>query len=234
MTPHGLVLAGGTGSRLAAEGLSDPKPLVSVGGRPQVVRLIETMLATGCPSVTCMVREGLPGVRETIESQFGADRVKVVLCRTPSSLHTLVAGLGAVPHGAIFCAMVDTVMRPPDWQRAFRETTAYLEEGADAVLVVTPFVQDETPLYVHRDAQGLAVRVGSQRCEPPLVTGGVYGFNPTARSAAGEAVAAGVHRMRGFLQRLLEEGARVPTVEVEQVVDLDRVADLKAAEAMVA
>jgi hypothetical protein len=40
--------------------------------------------------------------------------------------------------------------------------------------------------------------------------------------------------MRGFLQRLLEEGARVPTVEVEQVVDLDHVADLKAAEAMVA
>jgi len=234
MTLHGLVLAGGTGSRLAAEGLSDPKPLVSVGGRPQVVRLIETMLASGCPTVTCMVREGLPGVRETIEAQFGADKVKVVLCSTPSSLHTLVAGLGAVPDGAIFCAMVDTVMRPADWERAFRETAAHLEEGADAVLVVTPFVQDETPLYVHRDAQGLAVRVGSQRCEPPLVTGGVYGFSPTARGAAREALADGVHRMRGFLQRLLEEGARVPTVEVEQVVDLDHVADLKAAEAMVA
>ena len=234
MTLHGLVLAGGTGSRLAAEGLSDPKPLVSVGGRPQVVRLIETLLGTGCPTVTCMVREGLPGVRETIEAQFGRDEVKVVLCRTPSSLHTLVAGLGAVPNGAIFCTMVDTVMRPRDWERAFRETFARLEDGADAVLVVTPFVQDEAPLYVHRDAQGLAVRVGSQRCEPPLVTGGVYGFNPTARGAASEALADGVHRMRGFLQRLLEEGARVPTIEVEQVVDLDRVADLKAAEAMVA
>jgi choline kinase len=234
MTLHGLVLAGGTGSRLAAEGLSDPKPLVSVRGRPQVVRLIETLLAAGCPTVTCMVREGLAGVRETIEGEFGGERVKVVLCRTPSSLHTLVAGLGAVPDGAIFCAMVDTVMRPPDWHRAFRETAAHLEEGADAVLVVTPFIQDETPLYVHRDAQGRAVRVGSQRCEPPLVTGGVYGFSAAARGAAGEALADGVHRMRGFLQRLLEEGARVPTVEVEQVVDLDHVADLKAAEAMVA
>ena len=214
--------------------MSDPKPLVSVGGRPQVVRLIEAMLATGCPTVTCMVREGLPGVRATIESQFPADRVKVELCQTPSSLHTLVAGLGAVPDGAIFCAMVDTVMRPADWQRAFRETAAHLEGGADAVLLVTPFVQDETPLYVHRDAQGLAVRVGSQRHEPPLVTGGVYGFSPAARRAAREALADGVHRMRGFLQRLLEEGARVPTVEVERVVDLDRVADLKAAQAMVA
>jgi GTP:adenosylcobinamide-phosphate guanylyltransferase len=123
MNPHGLVLAGGTGSRLAAEGMSDPKPLVSVAGRPQVVRLVETLLATGCPTVTCMVREGLPGVRETIESRFPGERVKVELCRTPSSLHTLVAGLGAVPDGAIFCAMVDTVMRAADWERCTSTAT---------------------------------------------------------------------------------------------------------------
>jgi hypothetical protein len=66
------------------------------------------------------------------------------------------------------------------------------------------------------------------------VTAGVYGFNPTARAAAEEALADGVHRMRGFLGRLLDEGARVPTVVIDKVVDLDRLADLKAAEAMVA
>ncbi len=236
MTLHGLILAGGTGSRLAADGLSDPKPLVKVAGRPQMVRLIDSLLANGCPDVTCMVREGLPGVCETIAEHFPGEGVQAARCRTPSSLHTLVEGLALVPPGAVFCTMVDTVMREEDWKRVFRETAEHLESGADAVLVVTPFVQDESPLYVERDALGLACRVGSYppRDRRPCVTGGVYGFNPTARRAATHAVQDGVHRMRGFLQWLLEEGARVPTLEIERIVDLDRAVDLKVAEAWVA
>ena len=38
---QGLILAGGRGSRLAADGVDTPKALVEVGGRPQVVNLIE-------------------------------------------------------------------------------------------------------------------------------------------------------------------------------------------------
>ena len=37
---HGLVLAGGEGSRLAADGVAAPKALVPVGGRPQLLRLV--------------------------------------------------------------------------------------------------------------------------------------------------------------------------------------------------
>jgi NDP-sugar pyrophosphorylase family protein len=214
--------------------LSDPKPLVKVAGRPQVLRLIDTLLSAGCQTVTCMVREGLPGVREAIEAGFPRERVGIALCRTPSSLHTLVRGLALVPPGPVFCTMVDTVMREPDWKRAYEESAFHLERGADAVLVVTPYVQDESPLYVEQGPQGLALRVGPRSFARPLVTGGVYGFNPTARGAAAHAAREGVHRMRGFLQRLLEEGARVTTVEIERVVDLDRVQDLKAAEAWVA
>jgi NDP-sugar pyrophosphorylase family protein len=54
----------------------------------------------------------------------------------------------------------------------------------------------------------------------------VYGFNSSARLAAAEAVRDGVERMRGFLQRLVAQGARVATVEVEKIIDLDRPSDL--------
>src|SRR5205807_3357290 len=48
---HGLILAGGEGSRLATAGEGSlPKPLVQVAGRPQIVRLLETFEALGCTS----------------------------------------------------------------------------------------------------------------------------------------------------------------------------------------
>jgi NDP-sugar pyrophosphorylase family protein len=221
---QGLILAGGRGSRLAADGVEAPKALVEVGGRPQIVNLIETFADLGCESITCMVREGI-----TVETPRSA---LVLTCRTPSSLHTLVAGLAAVPPGPVFCAMVDTVMPPADWRRLYHGVTERLAAGSLAVLAVTPFVDDELPLYVTRNEAGFAT--GILDTPPPpdaamLVTGGVYGLSPEARRLAGVAVAS-LHRMRAFLRLLVELRAPVATVEVPRIIDLDHKRDLDAAE----
>lgn len=221
---QGLILAGGRGSRLAADGVETPKAVVEVGGRPQAVNLIETFAELGCETITCMIREGI-----TIESPGPA---VVRVCRTPSSLHTLVAGLAVVPPGPVFCAMVDTVMPAADWRRLYRGVTERLDDGAAAVLAVTPFVDDELPLYVTRDEQGRAT--GILDTPPPagaplLVTGGVYGLSPVARRLASVAVAS-LHRMRAFLRLLVELKTPVATVEVPRIIDLDHKRDLEAAE----
>lgn len=222
---QGLILAGGRGSRLAADGVETPKALVEVAGRPQIVNLIETFAELGCDSITCMVREGI---------QVALPGPAVVrTCRTPSSLHTLVAGLAVVPPGPVFCAMVDTVMPAADWRRVYRSVIEHLSQGAAAALAVTPFVDDELPLYVTRDAHGFATAildtppVGA----PPsvLVTGGVYGLSSVARRLASVAVAS-LHRMRAFLRLLVELKTRVATVEVPRIIDLDHKSDLEAAE----
>jgi NDP-sugar pyrophosphorylase family protein len=219
---QGLILAGGRGSRLAADGVETPKPLVEVGGRPQIVNLIETFTELGCESVTCMVRDGIT---------LDVPRPTVVrTCRTPSSLHTLVAGLAIVPPGPVFCAMVDTVMPPADWRRVYLGVTERLAAGSLAVLAVTPFVDDELPLYVTRNAAGLAT--GIFDTPPPgslLVTGGVYGLSPESRRLAAVAVAS-LHRMRAFLRLLVGLRAPVSTVEVPRIIDLDHKRDLDAAE----
>ena len=180
---RGLILAGGRGSRLAADGVETPKALVEVAGRPQLVNLIETFAGLGCDSITCMVRDGIS---------------------------------------------VDL----PDWRRLYRGVTQCLDEGAAAALAVTPFVDDELPLYVTRDAQGFAT--GILDTPPPagvslLVTGGVYGLSPVARRLASVAVAS-LHRMRAFVRLLVELKAPVATVEVPRIIDLDHKSDLEAAE----
>ncbi|HYK82358.1 MAG TPA: NTP transferase domain-containing protein [Gemmatimonadales bacterium] len=231
---HGLILAGGEGSRLAAGGVAVPKPLVEVAGRPQIVRLLETLAALGCQSLTCAVRADVPAVRRALDATRFEPPLRVVACRTPSSLHTLVEGLRAVPPGPVFCSMVDTVMRPEDWRTVYRATERYLEEGADIVLAVTPYVDDESPVYVRRAADGAVRALGDEPLPPACVTGGVYGLGAGSRAAAADAVRRGVHKMRRFLQELVAGKRRVVAVEVARIIDIDRPADLETANAWLA
>ena len=230
---HGLILAGGRGSRLAADGVATPKALVEIAGRPQIAHLIETFSRLGCVSITCMVRDDIPLDWAGWAAEHGAD---VRRCRTPSSLHTLVAGLAAAPPGPVFCAMVDTVMPAADWQRLYRGVAAALDAGAHAALAITPFAEDDHPLYVERGAAGQVLAISDDsppRSSPRSVTGGVYGFAPAARRLAAVALGS-LHRMRAFLKLLVEIGAPVRAVEVPRIIDLDHKRDLEAAAAWLA
>ena len=234
---HGLILAGGEGSRLAAGGIAVPKPLVEVAGRPQIVGLLETFAELGCQSLTCAVRADFPTVRRSLDGKRFGPPLTVVECRTPSSLHTLVEGLGAVPAGPVFCSMVDTVMRPTDWRLVYRASERHLGEGADLVLVVTPYVDDESPVYVTRGGAGEVRHVSDEPPQPPqapCVTGGVYGLSAATRRAAADAVSRGRHKMRGFLKSMVAEGRRVAAVEVPRIIDIDRPSDLDTANAWLA
>src|SRR2546422_2742001 len=173
---YGLILAGGEGARLAAGGIVVPKPLVEVAGKPQLLRLLETLDALGCDSLTCAIRADLADVGPLMDARRFRAPLKVMPCRTASSLHTLAETLPGVPPGPVFCSMVDTVMRWRDWGEVYRQTEARLVEGADAVLAVTPFVDDESPVYVRPEAGGLVQKNGDEPVAPPGVTGGGYGL----------------------------------------------------------
>ncbi len=234
---HGLILAGGEGSRLVIEGRRVPKAMVRVAGRPQAVHLIGTLVDLGCPTVTCMVRDEFPDVVAELQRHRWRVPVRVHACHTPSSLHTLAEGLARVPDEGqgVFVTMVDTVMREGDWRAVFEAAAGRLAAGSDAVLAVTPFVDDESALYVSTDAGaeggGRVRRLSATPLQPVAVTGGVYAFAPRVRALAAEAVAAGVVRMRNFLARLVDRGYVVTAVAVPRIIDLDRPSDLATANA---
>jgi NDP-sugar pyrophosphorylase family protein len=230
---HGLILAGGEGSRLEAEGVRVPKPLLPVAGEPLIARLIAMFAQLGCETVTCMIRADFPSVFPVVQQQRVGVPVIARSCRTSSSLHTLALGLREIPAGPVFCTMVDSVMPRDAWRTVYTAAEDSLTEEVqiDALLAVTPFVDDESPLYVRRDAGGLVQAFAADPIDPPCVTGGVYGFGPRARQVAGEAVDAGVQRMRGYLQHLISAGARIGTIEVSRIIDVDHESDLRLANA---
>lgn len=232
---HGLILAGGEGSRLAADGVAEPKAAVSVAGRSQILRLAETFAAIGCRDITCMIRSTFPEVIASVRNiELSIGRPRVIACETPSSLHTLAEALLRMPSGPVFCSMVDTVMPARDWQLVYDDATKQLADGADVVLAVTPHVDDERPLWVERGPGGDAIRIGGRPVMPPCVTGGVYAFSPRARATAIRVWRDGGSRMRYFLSALVDEGARVATTEVALIVDLDHKRDIDAADALLA
>lgn len=225
---HGLVLAAGSGSRLVTSGLVTPKPFLEVGARTLVDRAVATLDALGVSTLTCLVREEHAATTATLVG----GRARILPCATPSSLHTLALGFAALPPGPVFCALIDSVMRADDWRRVFAVTAADLAAGADAVLTVTPFADDERPLYVAREPGGRVNRVTDTPVLPVCVVGGVYGFGDEARILAADLVRRGGSRLRSLLTLMVTLGLDVTSTLVERIVDVDRRSDLDAARAL--
>ncbi len=222
-----LILAGGDGSRLAAGGVSTPKPLVPVHGVPQLARLAAGCRRSGCESITCVVRADLALAVAAIAADAG---VHVVPVRTPTSLHSLQAGLVTMAPGPVFCVLVDTVMTDADWDAVQTAAIARLS-GVDAVVATTSFIRDEQPLWADVAADGM-VRAFGKRGGVPAVTGGAYWFGTRARDMVAPVVAAGTQRLRGYLAALVESGAAVAAVDVARIIDVDTRDDLADADAM--
>ena len=228
---HALILAGGEGSRLRSDGVRMPKPFVELAGRPLLLRLGDCLRALGCESVTALVRESALDRAGPHLHLDASNAMRIVACDTPSSLHTLASGLETVPPGPLLCAMVDTVMRPTDWQELFARGDQLLRRGADACVAVTPYIDDERPLYVARHPAGAVAAFQESASVPALVTGGVYFLSSRIRSLVPRVLALGIARMREFLRWLVEHGYRIETAEVPRIVDLDRGRDLALAAA---
>ncbi len=226
---HALILAGGEGSRLRADGVPTPKAFVEVGGRPLVFRLVDTLRGLGCETITAAVRRSALAAFARSTAAARDAGVRVFPCETPSSLHTLAQALEVVPPGPLLCSMVDSVMREEDWQRLYARADAALRDGADACIAITPHVDDDRPLFVARRRDGTVAAFGDEPVEPRLVTGGVYFLSSRIRELAPRVLRLGIVRMRGFLGWLAAHGYRVETAEVERIVDLDRGHDLAAA-----
>jgi NDP-sugar pyrophosphorylase family protein len=230
---HGLILAGGTGSRLAADGILVPKAAVPVGGVPQLLRLIERLLDLDCETIVCALRSGV----ELPPLPFSSNRpstVEIRRCETPSPVHTLALGLAALPPGPVCCTMVDTVMPDDDWRAVRRVAETELRAGADMVVAATPYVDDERALYVRLGPDRSVEAFPDDPTPPVLVTGGVYALSDRARALVPELVRTGVDRMRGYLRLALTRGLLVRVAIVPRIVDLDRARDLDAANQLVA
>ncbi len=228
---HFGIIAAGEGSRLRSEGAPVPKPLVELAGIPMIGRLIRLMEDCGAESVSVIINEEMPEVRQYLDGLRTSAPLNVIVKSTPSSLHSLYelskAGLGAA--GRFVATTVDTVFRPEEFRR-YVEAFEAAPEDTDGLMGVTSFVDDEKPLYVETSPEGeiLAFR-DSVWPEARFVSGGIYGLGPEAMKVLEGCMEEGVERMRNFQRALLASGMRLKAWEFGKIIDVDHQADLAAA-----
>ena len=179
-----------------------------------------------------MLREGVPAPAELDES--GLVYASTAARRPAPCIPSPWASIRPRP-ATVFCSMVDTVMPRADWERVWGVAVRGSRPAPISVLAITPGEEDDSPLGVRFGRGGRVVDLVDQVTTPgDWVTGGVYAFAPGTRPFAQAALAAGQHRMRDLLRRLLVAGARVETVDVARIVDLDHRRNLDAALALLA
>ncbi|MDR0295208.1 MAG: NTP transferase domain-containing protein [Prevotellaceae bacterium] len=231
------IIAAGEGSRLVADGVESPKPLVELQGVSLIDRLIGIFIRNGASSINIIVNEENKRTISHLNTIKLAVPLRVVVKTTPGSMYSLrelKPFLGNEP----FClSTVDTVFREEefsDYITAFR-TIAQL----DGLMAVTNFEDDEKPLYVKVNNNRKILGFYNEKEEENLsgcqffVSGGIYCLKQAIWPVLEETMATGSMRMRDFQCRMVAAGLNLATFPFSKIVDIDRAADIPIAEQLI-
>ena len=231
------IIAAGEGSRLAAEGLHTPKPLVKVGGECLVDRLIRIFIRQGAQSIAVLCNERDMEVQRHLRvlSDMGLDGQALPLRfrakNTPSSMHSLHQLRPLIGDGPFCLTTVDTVFREKEFALYMEYFLSAIAKGeCQGVMGVTDFVDDEKPLYVGVDDDGDITGFYDDSHGCRFVSAGIYGLSPEIWKVLERCVNRGERRMRNFQRALIDEGLHLKAFTFSKVMDIDHVADVALAD----
>lgn len=221
------IIAAGHGERLRAAGVTTPKPLVPIGGRPLIARTIEIARAAGASSVACIVNAESDAVRQFLERQRFGVPLEILQRTTASSAESFLALRPYLDDAPFLLLTVDAVVSPRA-VAALVGRAASLPHAA-GVLGVTRLVDDERPLWAELDASD-RIRSLDDPARARHVTAGVYFLNPLVYSLPDADRPGTWSAFRAVLRALLVHGHVLYGHDVGASVDVDRRDDIDAAE----
>ena len=238
-TMNFAIIAAGEGSRLLADGIESPKPLVKLQGVSLIDRLTGIFVRNGASSINVIVNEENKLTLNHLNNMKLAVPLRVLVKTTPGSMYSLrelKPFLGNEP----FClSTVDTVFREEEFTAyitAFRNAAQL-----DGLMAVTNFEDDEKPLYVKVNNDRKIIGFYNKKEEEEttslahqfFVSGGIYCLKPTIWSVLEETMATGSMRMRDFQGRMVAAGLNLAAFPFSKIVDIDRAADIPIAEQLI-
>ena len=224
------IIAAGEGSRLAQEGVAKPKPLVELGGEPIIRRLINIFTRCQAQSISIIVNEHMTEVREYLDNLTLDIPLNVVVKTTPSSMHSFWELSKVMQPGKFCLTTVDTIFKESDFARyiaAFEADTKH-----DGMWAVTPYIEDEKPLYVNVEDGTMAIKAF---CDNHFegaryISGGIYAMSHKAFPVLNHCIENGVLRMRNFQRALIEAGFNLQAHSFDKIVDVDHASDIAVAQ----
>lgn len=222
------IIAAGTGERLIAGGVDIPKPLLPVGGRPLIARIVDAAARLGLSSVACIVNDVKPAVAEYMRSTAWPIPVELTVKTTPSSMESLFCLQPMLRDGPFLLFTVDVVVGFSMLQRFLASATNYPD--AAGILALTDFIDDQKPLWVEVDENSRITAMGETAGGSRYVTAGFYYFRPDIFAMVEEARALKLSALRQFLGLLVARGYVLGGLAVGKTVDVDHPEDIHKAE----
>ncbi len=226
---RGGIIAAGLGSRFVKAGISTPKPLLQVGGRPLIARTLEQFMDAGITHVNIIFREAICSeCMAYLEREFPMLGFDFICKDTDSSAESFITLLESMePGDTALVTTVDSVYKPGMLAR-FREFAEARHEDA-LYLGLTSYVEDEKPLYAQVDMQGRISRLGGP--DGNFITSGAY-LLPAGMAHGKDRK--GYRALRALLAEMVSSGCPVYGLDLGKVIDVDRPGDMAAAEAFIA
>ncbi|MGN1239209.1 MAG: NTP transferase domain-containing protein [Muribaculaceae bacterium] len=223
------IIAAGEGSRLAQEGVKKPKPLVELNGEPMIGRLINVFTRCNAESISVIVNNEMKEVKAYLDTLNPGVPFNVVVKSTPSSMHSFFELSRVMQKGKFCLTTVDTIFREEDFAKYIAAFEA--DTSSDGMMAVTPFIEDEKPLYVDVD-DSMTIRAFRDAAYEGarFISGGVYALNDKAITVLEDCMNRGVARMRNFQRALIDAGLCLKAYPIEKIVDVDHAGDIEVAE----
>ncbi len=222
------ILAAGEGSRLKAEGLVTPKPLITIAGVPMVERIARQLQSAGVSEIICIINEASTAVRTHLQSLALPIPIHTVVKSTPSSFHSFCELSAFLRGGPFVLSLTDSIFTTAELGDFIHYARQHPK--LDGVLGVTKFVDDENPLLVSLDEQNRVIAIGPEAQASPYVTGGIYWFSENILRAAVQAKKLEINRLRNFLAFLLQRRHTLAGYPFDIIIDVDTLHDINLAE----
>lgn len=225
------IISAGEGSRLAQEGVTYPKPLVPLQGTPIIERLIKIFAGHNAESINIIINRRQPETEALLHKLSKKYPVNIVVKDTPSSMHSLYE-LRHLLRGGKFClTTVDTIFNEEEFAAYLQQ---FEESCFDGIMAVTPYIDDEKPLYVGTDSsRNITGFYDAPHPDSQYISGGIYGLNEIALDTLERCIEQGQARMRNFQRQLVSDGLKLQAFPFGKIIDIDHATDIEKAEKLI-
>ena len=231
------IIAAGDGSRLAQEGVTEPKPLVKVRGERLIDRLIRIFMGSNATEIVVICNEQMSDVASHLKmiQDEGLNGLHVplrfVIKSTPSSMHSFYELRHFLRDEPFILTTVDTIFDESefhDYVLSFQDKIAH---GTDALMGVTDYIDDEKPLYVGVDnVMRINGYYDTPQADSHFISAGIYGLTASSLDILETCIEKGESRMRNFQRALVAAGLRIEAYPLTKVFDIDHIEDIRKAD----
>ena len=194
-----------------------------------IMRLMNIFQRCNAESISVIINDFMPEVRQYLESISLDVPLNVVVKSTPSSMHSFWELSKVMKPGKFCLTTVDTIFREEDFARYVAAFEA--DDKHDGLWAVTPFIEDEKPLYVDVDRRMNIKAFCDQAFDgAKYVSGGVYAMTDKAFPVLNECIDKGISRMRNFQRALIEAGMKLKAFSIDKIIDVDHASDIEVAQ----